>query len=203
MESDNLVVDETERASVSVFLIDIFRPQKRSTILPTDRILLVSNERRGRDDREGRGPRPEGWGMPGGHGEPGEWYIRTGYRELGEETGVNPQYKKKIYNQVEIVDDRRMFLAEPGVDTESGPEKDEKGNLVYKTHWHLTVGGRLLVPWDETVIAIGKEDIKTAAWHRFDGLPSGVYGTHGKRIEIFYNRLTDKELFDYVFNQKS
>lgn len=176
-----------DRFSISVFLIDVFRPRNRSCILPSDRLLLVLNK--DKFDENGEITKPTGWGMPGGQREDDEHYIDAAYRELAEETGIK---------KVTILNRREVFLFKQGVDRESEPE-EKNGKLVRKTHWHLTVGARLLVPDSEVAIATGKEDIAMADWYRFDQLPKNLYFKHGKRITELYARIEEEKLFNEIF----
>lgn len=60
-------------------------------LLPISVMLLV--DRTGRlllQLRDGNGPHPHLWCLPGGHGEPGETPVETAVRELREETGLRP-----------------------------------------------------------------------------------------------------------------
>lgn len=187
-----------DRMSVSNFLTDVFHPRNRHELLPSDRILLVWNK----DKREnGELVRVGGVSMPRGSVEPGEHYIDAVYRETEEETMRSKRQGEalSICDKISVINDRRVFHYVKSRDKESEPEKDEDRNLIFKNHWHLTVVSRLLIPVDEIAISIGKPGIKKAEWHRFDRLPSGLYGSHKKRITDFYNRLFDRELFDYVF----
>jgi 8-oxo-dGTP diphosphatase len=60
-------------------------------LLPISAMLLV--DRDGRlllQLRDGDGPHPHLWCLPGGHGEAGESPVETVVRELHEETGLRP-----------------------------------------------------------------------------------------------------------------
>ncbi|MDA2921816.1 NUDIX domain-containing protein [Patescibacteria group bacterium AH-259-L07] len=206
MERDQIVVDEAEdRMSVSVFLTDVFRPRNRHELLLSDRILLVWNK--AKYDEEGEFVRKAGVGMPGGHVEPGEHYIDAAYRETEEEAIREEEEGEKtaigIREKIVIINDRRLFERKRGYDRESEPEKGEDGKLIFKDHWHLRVGARLLIPPDEIVLEPESEDIEKAEFCYFERLPLGVYKSHKALIRDFYNRLRKKELFDDIFRQKS
>lgn len=207
MEKDKLKENEIEvedRMSVSNFLTDVFCPCNRHELLPSDRILLVWNK--DKYDENGKFVRKAGVGMPGGHVEPSEHYLDAVYRETEEETMQEPKKQERapgIRDKVVIINDSRLFREKERADKESEPEKSEDGTLIFKSHWHLTVVSRLLIPVDEIAISIGKPGISKAEWRRFDRLPSGLYISHKDRIMDFYNGLSDPELFDYVFRQKS
>lgn len=207
MKSNKMEENEMEtedRMSVSNFLTDVFCSRNRHELLPSDRILLVWNE--DKYDENEKLVRRAGVGMPGGHVESGEYYINAGYRETEEETMQEKDKREGmlgVRDKIVIINDSRLFRWEMGIDKKSKPEMGKEGKSIFKIHWHLTVFSRLLIPVDEIVVSIGKTEINKAEWRRFDRLPSGLYRSHKKRITDFYNKLSDKELFDHVFNQKS
>lgn len=192
--------EKEDRMSVSVFLTDVFCPRNRHGLVLSDRILLVWNIK--------TLDKNAGVGLPGGHVDPGEHYIDAAYRETKEEAMSERKRENvttSIRDKIVVINHRRLFKAKEGEDKKSKPIKGEDGKSIYKSHWHLMVCSRLLMPANEIALSIGSEkedDVKKAEWRRFDQLPSGLYISHKRRIMDFYNRLTDKELFDHVFKQK-
>ncbi|MGN9804706.1 NUDIX domain-containing protein [Micromonospora sp. L32] len=62
---------------------------------PTGRLLLQL--------RDGHAPyHPHVWGLPGGHGEPGEAAAETASRELYEETGLRPDGELRLFARQEL-----------------------------------------------------------------------------------------------------
>ncbi|WP_341716112.1 NUDIX domain-containing protein [Micromonospora sp. FIMYZ51] len=79
-------------------------------MIPISCILLV--DRHGRllmQLRDEYAPyQPNVWGLPGGHGEPGETPEKTARRELQEETGLRVADGLRLYARQELPDQDRV-----------------------------------------------------------------------------------------------